>query len=642
MSKSIKNKVKLNDNVSVKDFGAVGDGVTDDTAALASLSSNSSFAVDGDWKTYATTSVSSRGALRKAKLLNNSVIDMPNISPTYFGNNTAVKYYGGQLKELSARLADPFTQSTNVTFIGDSITWGVGATGSATSTPRDQTLSDPRDYYKTGSYVNNIKRYIKSILGRNVTEVLSNHAASPSGESIVTYSSSQVLYPIGESFTAVLSGSVTDVHIADSSALVNSRRVFSINPGVNNKTILRFNFTGDTIEIVFGVLATTTKYNLRVNGVQIGGVSYSTRAGDDGLTIGYSRSRTHTFTRVVDAIVELEAVHYDNISGINSLYLEALRWPKTVRVKNQGISGTSSKNYLVYNFPTTRETGFTYYTPGAYTGLIETPSGTTSVADRPAIGSITGTQRLYGFVPAGSGWDIDFPVSSTKPLINIAYSATSGGCDVEVRVAGVVIDSFSTNSNAPGVTFGYGKIRTVSLPTSTTSVKIRLVGANYGGGAAYTNYLYLEGLSNYSSADLTYPTTNSFSDGVALQQDDDFCFIQLGTNDRLAASTIIESPQSLTYYLEQILKLTPIPTKCILMVSNVVLADSSPTYAYGMREVVNAIDVLAKRKSLDFIDNFHIFNDIPTYAYTSDGLHPNDIGHKLIAANIISAISNSN
>jgi len=36
MSKALNNKVKLNDAVSVKDFGAVGDGVADDTVAIAS------------------------------------------------------------------------------------------------------------------------------------------------------------------------------------------------------------------------------------------------------------------------------------------------------------------------------------------------------------------------------------------------------------------------------------------------------------------------------------------------------------------------------------------------------------------------------------------------------------------------------
>lgn len=58
MSKALKNKVKLNDMVSVKDFGAVGNGVADDTLAIqAALNSGAGVVMMGP-QTYRITSLS--------------------------------------------------------------------------------------------------------------------------------------------------------------------------------------------------------------------------------------------------------------------------------------------------------------------------------------------------------------------------------------------------------------------------------------------------------------------------------------------------------------------------------------------------------------------------------------------------------
>lgn len=421
---------------------------------------------------------------------------MPNITPQYFGNPFAAHYYGGQLKDLLNRICDPLCQSVGITFIGDSITWGVGATGSAPETPRDGTLSDPRDYYKTGSYVNLVKRHIKSMLGNDTSEVLSNHPASSSGESIVTYTKTEKVFPSGGLFTVDLVGTATDTETMDDQTLLNARRVFSVAAGAGNTASLSFAFTGDTLEVVFGVHGTGARYNLYVDGVLID-ADCGTRTGDDGMTLGYSRSRIHTFGRVVNKTVKIEVIPHEENAGASSMYLEALRIPKTIRIKNQGISGIKSTTFRTYNMP--------------------------------------------------SSWDGVSP----------------------------------------------------------------------------------------------YPTDNSFGDGVALDTEDDFCFVQLGTNDRIASDAYIESPQTLYTKLAEIIDLMPHETNPILMVANPAENDEPPTYHCGMRDQANVISKLARDRNIDFIDNFTIFQGVPFYAFTADGLHPNDLGYKIMASNIIHAIENA-
>ncbi len=68
------------------------------------------------------------------------------------------------LQGLLADLGNPL-QSVVVTAIGDSICWGIGATGTATSTPRNKTLADPRNNYTSGSYLNLLRRWLGMMAG---------------------------------------------------------------------------------------------------------------------------------------------------------------------------------------------------------------------------------------------------------------------------------------------------------------------------------------------------------------------------------------------------------------------------------------------------------------------------------------------
>lgn len=68
------------------------------------------------------------------------------------------------LPGLLADLANPL-QSVVVTAIGDSICWGIGATGTATATPRNKTLADPRNNYTSGSYLNLLRRWLGMMAG---------------------------------------------------------------------------------------------------------------------------------------------------------------------------------------------------------------------------------------------------------------------------------------------------------------------------------------------------------------------------------------------------------------------------------------------------------------------------------------------
>ncbi|MDT9421266.1 phage head-binding domain-containing protein, partial [Escherichia coli] len=478
--------------------------------------------------------------------------------------------FGPQLRKLNSALLDPLVQELQITFIGDSITWGTGSTGAAASGTRDGTLSDPRNNSTSPSYVNQLGRLIAAILGTNTVTTFSNHSYSPSGESIREMVTDKYEFPYGSAYSVVGSGSFMDVIDTNvTGPYLGARRTITVTTGASAS--LSFNFTGSKFSLVYSQLPNSADYELLINGVSQG--VFSTR----GATAAFNTRRAHSFGYVINGTITIRALQHSGDTSNQQLRIEALMFPKTVRIKNQGIIGSTTERYALYNFPTVLSRPKPY-PPQNMPGFSQTFVGTGGheYVESPEPNAILGMRYKYSFTNTGS-WEITLSPAATDDRVAVYFSSTDKTCDVQVLADGVAIETFHTSSNEQGVPFGYQNNRIVSIPAGTTTVKIKTVFVQY---QSSVSYLYLEGLTTFNSNSLTYPTNNGFNDGVALDDKDMFAFFQLGVNDRL--SNQVKSPTQIRTQIEKMLSLVPQGCSPILMASN----PAAEAGNYSMQDMV--------------------------------------------------------
>lgn len=342
-------------NVMPEFYGAQGDG-TDDTAAFTALEvAVKGKMIDLNGRTYVVSAVPLYNAYFNGSFKVGGFTKAAVVSQTFVNQPPHYHKFGGQLAKLKASLSNPLEQFTGLVFIGDSITWGSGNTGEQAPTdPRDGTLSDPRDYFGTSSYVNILKRYIGERYFFGAVPVISNRGASPSGEAIAEYSRQIIMFPDTGDFTYTATGaSLTRTRVAASLSLTGFQLTLADgnNAGTSSHSI-KFNFTGTEFILSFGVAGDNTimlDYELFVDGVSKG--VFTTSAGEDGLTVGNNRQRTHTFAYVRNKVVELKTKRRAGQTLTTAFRPEALIINKKCRITNQGINGATSRTYRVYNLP---------------------------------------------------------------------------------------------------------------------------------------------------------------------------------------------------------------------------------------------------------------------------------------------------
>lgn len=257
--------------------------------------------------------------------------------------------FGGQLEKLKYALSNPLEQFTGICFVGDSITWGLGATGNPAdyNTGRDGTLSDIRDNFSSESFVNDFKRYIGSKYMFNTSPVKSNWQYSPSGEAIATYTRQNILYPYGGDFTYTTNGTVNStLSRALTGTLTGWQLVINIDSVATGEGIISFPFTGEEFTLSIDSVNNSMDYELIVGGVSQG--IFTTVPGTSGMVAGFDNRRKHTFPYVRNKTVQIKTVKNSYV-GLQTLRLGGIIIDKKIRITNQGIIGTKAYYYKQRN-----------------------------------------------------------------------------------------------------------------------------------------------------------------------------------------------------------------------------------------------------------------------------------------------------
>lgn len=336
---------------------AKGDAVSNDTAAFTAFETVvSGKPVNLLGKTYVVNAIPTRNAYYNGAWLVGGDRRIALLKRSFLGSGAKLHRFGGQLRDLREHLGNPFVQYCGIVLAGDSITWGTGATGNNTdSAGRDGTLSDPRDFYKTASYVNEFKRYLQQRYAKGSTPIVSNYSYSASGESTVEYQKEFIMYPrYGEITVTQSAGSALTMSDLLNSSIVGGGQLLlsSGNLSVENSHSISFTLTGDAFRLYFScVNSTATFYELLIDGVSAGvfsmkaGVAASSGIVTDGQVGAYN---DHVFPFVRGKVITIRTKRNGDAGNRDGRF-NAIRILKRIVVKNQGIVGSTARSYGAYN-----------------------------------------------------------------------------------------------------------------------------------------------------------------------------------------------------------------------------------------------------------------------------------------------------
>ncbi|MDA3857821.1 MAG: SGNH/GDSL hydrolase family protein, partial [Roseovarius sp.] len=242
-----------------------------------------------------------------------------------FGANSAATDAGLECVADLRRSLKGNRDSTHITLIGDSITWGSGASDIGPTEPRSHSLEDTRDVLTSSSWANKFRRWAAGVAcgQRNGSEPSPGESLHSHAVDVAPYLDAgfRVLDALGNQLEK-------NGRSGRNGPLLKSH--LDIPAGVGNRCV--FDFVGSGFTIYFASL-TNDAWTVLVDGVEV--ASHVTLSGSawqqtkaiSGLDFG---------RHIVEVVNEAS----------RDVRLEAIRFRKTIRFTNNGLNGTDTRLWL--------------------------------------------------------------------------------------------------------------------------------------------------------------------------------------------------------------------------------------------------------------------------------------------------------
>lgn len=227
------------------------------------------------------------------------------------------------LVDLNRAINDQW-RSIHVVAVGDSITWGVGASDASTDTGGGGTLADPRDGIDSQSWANKFRKH----LGQMVCDRKNRELLSPG---CARYSADVYLDIAGDPSVRVVETATGLPATKSVTAVPGSKlgRVVDVYPGYE----LQFEYVGDQFYVVHALLTNVAGSSFQL---YIDGVLFSNVNTYGGPSFSHEHGEGPSFGRHAIRLVPL----------LSATRFEAIHLIRRARFDNQGLSGTYTGQWL--------------------------------------------------------------------------------------------------------------------------------------------------------------------------------------------------------------------------------------------------------------------------------------------------------